>query len=77
MTYTPRLEVSQVQEYTCVPVECNSTPGKIAENVDTGRRQPIQASDRLYYVNETGDRILLRLGKFGGGGVGDVYNRFF
>ena len=73
MTHTPRLEVSQVQEYTCVPVECNSTPSKVAENVYTGRRQPKQASDRLYYVNEAGDRILLRLEEFGG--VGDVYNR--
>ena len=35
--HTPRFVVSQVQEYTCVTVECNGTAGKVAEDVYTGR----------------------------------------
>ena len=38
MAHTPGFEVSQVQEYARIPVERDSTPSKVAENVHAGRR---------------------------------------
>jgi len=61
----PRLEVPQVQEYTRVTVECNSTPSEVAEDVYAGRGQPIEVSNWLEYMDEPGDRILLHLQEFG------------
>ena len=66
MVHTPRLEVSQVQEYTCVTVECNSTSSEVAEDVHAARRQLIQVPNRLDYMDEPGDRILLQLEEFRG-----------
>ena len=62
--HTPRLEVSQVHEYARVPVECDSAPRNVAEDVHASRSQLEYISNRLDRMDEARDRILLQLQQF-------------
>ena len=57
MAHTLGFKVSQIQEYTCIPIECNGTPSKFIEDVYTIWRQIVQFLDWLKNPNEVSNGI--------------------